>query len=155
MARLTVEFTGTRGKYEPGKDDPSYDDERGPRCYQKATPDNTFPQYPPDGPIKDGSSKPPPPLSDVGKEVPYTSGENFPAGLSGSTTTPPPNSGASGAGGPGTPQGDVPVAANSPEERRLISVLTAPSMGVMPDDVPNWGSLLVGPVYRGTEVALR
>lgn len=155
MARLTIEFTRSRGKYEPGKDEPSYDDKRGPRCYQKATPDNTFPQYPPDGPIKDGSTKPPPPLSDLGKDVPYSTGdEPYPEGFSGQTAAPPP-SGASGAGRPGEPGGDVPVAANSPEERRLISMLSAPQMGVMPDDVPNWGSVLVGPVYRGTEVSLR
>lgn len=156
MARLTIEFTRSRGKYEPGKDTPEYEDKRGPRCYQKSTPDNTFPQYPPGGPVEDGSSKPPPPISDFGKEVPFTSGEGFPAGagLSGATTQPQ-SSGASGAGQPPGTQNDVPVAANSPEERRLISVLTAPSMGVMPDDVPNWGSMLLGPVYRGTEVALR
>jgi phospholipid/cholesterol/gamma-HCH transport system substrate-binding protein len=40
---------------------------------------------------------------------------------------------------------------NSPQEQELIATLLAPSVG----DVPAWGSVLVGPLYRGTEVELR
>ncbi|RSN18603.1 ABC transporter substrate-binding protein [Streptomyces sp. WAC 05977] len=51
-------------------------------------------------------------------------------------------------------QGDLGLA-NSPQERELISTLVAPSIGVPAAQVPAWGSVLVGPLYRGTEVTLR
>lgn len=38
--------------------------------------------------------------------------------------------------------------ANSPQERELIATLLG-------DQTPDWGSVLVGPLYRGTEVTLR
>jgi virulence factor Mce-like protein len=153
MGRLTMEFSPSRGKYEPGKDVPRYEDARGPRCYQAATPDNPFPQYPPDGPVQDGSTHPPPPVSDAGKSWPYSTGANFPlpGGLSTQASTAPATTGpASSRGGP-----EVPLLANSPQEQRLISALLAPQLGEQPSAVPNWGSLLVGPVLRGQEVALR
>ncbi|MFJ8910123.1 MCE family protein [Amycolatopsis sp. NPDC102389] len=51
-------------------------------------------------------------------------------------------------------QGDLGLP-NSPQERELISTLVAPSIGVPANEVPAWGSVLVGPLYRGTEVTLR
>ncbi|WP_432080774.1 MCE family protein [Streptomyces sp. WAC 04229] len=45
--------------------------------------------------------------------------------------------------------------ANSPSENDLVNELLAPAAGESPADLPDWSSLLVGPVYRGTEVALR
>ncbi|MFI5564113.1 MCE family protein [Amycolatopsis japonica] len=51
-------------------------------------------------------------------------------------------------------QGDLGLP-NSPQERELISTLVAPSIGVPTAEVPAWGSVLVGPLYRGTEVTLR
>lgn len=44
---------------------------------------------------------------------------------------------------------------NSPQERDLIATLVAPEIGVRPARVPEWGSVLVGPLYRGTEVTLK
>lgn len=41
--------------------------------------------------------------------------------------------------------------ANSPQEQELIGTLLAPTVG----EVPGWSSVLVGPLYRGTEVTLR
>jgi phospholipid/cholesterol/gamma-HCH transport system substrate-binding protein len=41
--------------------------------------------------------------------------------------------------------------ANSPQEQELIATLLAPSVG----GAPAWSSVLVGPLYRGTEVTLR
>ncbi len=41
--------------------------------------------------------------------------------------------------------------ANSPQERELIATLLAPTVGA----APAWSSVLVGPLYRGTEVTLR
>lgn len=40
---------------------------------------------------------------------------------------------------------------NSPQEQELIGTLLAPTVG----EVPSWSSVLVGPLYRGTEVTLR
>jgi len=39
--------------------------------------------------------------------------------------------------------------ANSPQEQELLATLLGPG------EVPAWGSVLVGPLYRGTEVTLR
>ena len=41
--------------------------------------------------------------------------------------------------------------ANSPQEQELIATLLAPTVG----EVPGWSSVLVGPLYRGTEVTLK
>ncbi|MET0135576.1 MAG: MCE family protein [Kibdelosporangium sp.] len=43
---------------------------------------------------------------------------------------------------------------NSLMEREMVSALVAPAMNVAPQDVPAWGSLLVGPLYRGAEVTV-
>jgi phospholipid/cholesterol/gamma-HCH transport system substrate-binding protein len=51
-------------------------------------------------------------------------------------------------------QGDLGVA-NSPQEEQLLSTLVAPSIGVPTAQVPAWSSVLVGPLYRGTEVTLK
>ncbi|MBP2324262.1 virulence factor Mce-like protein [Kibdelosporangium banguiense] len=66
MMRVTLEFTGNRGKYLPGVDTPRFDDKRGPRCYEQVP---IFPQYPPGGAIKDGSVKPPPPKQTSGTQI--------------------------------------------------------------------------------------
>ncbi|SDD93072.1 MCE family protein [Actinokineospora iranica] len=44
--------------------------------------------------------------------------------------------------------------ANSPEENQFIAELLAPVEGVSPSEMPQWSSLLVGPLLRGTEVTL-
>ena len=45
--------------------------------------------------------------------------------------------------------------ANSPQERELIAGIAGPAAGLAPGAVPDWSSVLVGPLYRGTEVTLR
>jgi phospholipid/cholesterol/gamma-HCH transport system substrate-binding protein len=50
-------------------------------------------------------------------------------------------------------EGDLGVA-NSPQERELLATLVAPELGVPTGQVAGWSSVLVGPLYRGTEVAL-
>ena len=109
---ITVEVVANRGKYVPGQDEPEFNDKRGPRCYEHGP--GPAPQYPPGGPLKDGSEPPAPPRS------------NDDLGL-----------------------------ANSPAERDFMAGLLAPSMGSRPQDVPQWGSVLVGPVLRGSEVTFR
>jgi phospholipid/cholesterol/gamma-HCH transport system substrate-binding protein len=41
---------------------------------------------------------------------------------------------------------------NSPQENELVTELIAPQANTPPARLPNWSSLLVGPLYRGTEV---
>ena len=67
VSRVTIEFAASRGKYLPGVDEPKYEDKRGPRCYPSVPKPGVWPQYPPDGPIEDGSSKPAPPKSPSGE----------------------------------------------------------------------------------------
>ncbi|NED52776.1 ABC transporter substrate-binding protein, partial [Micromonospora aurantiaca] len=44
---------------------------------------------------------------------------------------------------------------NSPEENRLVNELLAPGLQEVPEALPDWSSVLLGPIYRGTEVRLR
>ncbi|MGP4019606.1 MCE family protein [Saccharopolyspora sp. 5N708] len=127
IAKFTIEITASRGKYLPGVDTPRYLDQRGPRCYPWVEPPDTFPQYPPGGPVQDGSTFP---------EPPRDRDEVFPWNQVPASTTPQ-------------------SVANSPAERDLLSALLAPQLGVARADVPDWSGLLVGPLYRGAEVTLR
>lgn len=45
--------------------------------------------------------------------------------------------------------------ANSPGENQLIAELVAPTQKLAPQDYPAWGSLLLGPVLRDSEVTVR
>ncbi|MEV4316620.1 MCE family protein [Actinocrispum sp. NPDC049592] len=123
MMRVTLEFTGNRGKYLPGVDTPRFEDKRGPRCYEQVQLPAVFPQYPPGGPVKDGSTKPPPPKQTGSTQI-----------IPGSTS---------------------PQAAGSESERDLVGLLVAPSLGVAPEDVPEWTKFLFAPVYRGMEVTVQ
>ncbi|MFR9727705.1 MCE family protein [Saccharopolyspora sp. MS10] len=115
-AHVTLEITPNRGAYLPGLDDPVFADERGPRCY----PIERAPQYPPDGPVQDGTTSPPAARAATGGSLPASSAPD--------------------------------VGANSPAERHLIAALAAhPADGA---GVPPWSSLLLGPVFRGAEVAV-
>ena len=42
--------------------------------------------------------------------------------------------------------------ANSPQENRLVTELAAPRLNVPPDQLADWSSVLLGPLYRGTAV---
>ncbi|KAA1420976.1 MCE family protein [Nocardioides humilatus] len=55
---ITLQVTNSRGKYRPGEE-PAYLDTRGPRCYEIV---RYAPQYPTEGPIRDGSVAPPAPV---------------------------------------------------------------------------------------------
>ncbi|GAA1965760.1 MCE family protein [Amycolatopsis minnesotensis] len=127
MNHVTIRFLANRTKYLPGVDEPKYDDKRGPRCYPQVPPPGRWPQYPPDGPILDGS------------------------------THPPAAKGATPIGGGGAPAAaPMPAAvANSPQEQRLVGTLRGAALGVDPAEVPNWSGLLVAPLYRGAEVELK
>jgi phospholipid/cholesterol/gamma-HCH transport system substrate-binding protein len=128
--QVTIVVAASRGKYLPGVDTPRYDDDRGPMCYHQDVPPARSPEYPPGGPINDGSSHPPPQRGTWDGNLQ----DLLPGALASATT---------------------PQVANSPAEQQLIATLLAPSEGVAPADVPNWASMLVGPLFRGTEVTLK
>jgi virulence factor Mce-like protein len=132
-AQITLVITGSRGKYQPGVDTPRYDDDRGPRCYQDIVPPARAAQYPAEGPVQDGSTHPAAPAGSG-----YTTLQN----QLGTTTT------------AGTPP-ETPAMAGSPAEQQLIATMIAPDLEVPPEQVPGWASMLVAPLFRGTEVTLR
>ncbi len=131
---ITLEVTANRGKYEPGKDDPEYADKRGPRCYDIVPRPDPFPQYPPEGPVKDGSTSPPPARSATDGVLPPNTGTIREDGTVVSSF------------------GGVPSLANSPEEQDFLAALLAPQFGLEERDMPSFTALLLGPLYRGAEV---
>jgi phospholipid/cholesterol/gamma-HCH transport system substrate-binding protein len=44
---------------------------------------------------------------------------------------------------------------NSPQENTLVNELVAPSLQEVPTALPDWSSVLVGPIYRGAEVKVK
>ncbi|GAB2657405.1 MCE family protein [Saccharopolyspora gloriosae] len=135
---ITLEIVPNRGKYIPNQDEPVYGDKRGPRCYDFVNGPKPFPQYPPDGPLNDGSV--PPPAARTGNEG------LLPSGGAPASTSPQSAS---------APALDDLGLQNSPAERDMVSTVLAPTMGTSAQGVPGWGSLLVGPVLRGAEVSYR
>jgi phospholipid/cholesterol/gamma-HCH transport system substrate-binding protein len=131
----TIEIVVNRGAYEAGQDEPRFDDKRGPRCYPVPGSDEVAPQYPPDGPIKDGSQS--------------TSGSRVASdGLVPASTT----ADAGGYNGSGTTAGS-PV--NTPAEQDFLDQLVGPQVGLSAAEMPGWSGLLVGPLYRGAEVTVQ
>ncbi|GAA1982497.1 MCE family protein [Amycolatopsis minnesotensis] len=45
--------------------------------------------------------------------------------------------------------------ANSPAERRTVAELMGAAQGTSPAEIPDWSSVLVGPMLRGAEVSLK
>ncbi|MBN9098291.1 MULTISPECIES: MCE family protein [unclassified Pseudonocardia] len=139
---ITAEIVNNRGKYVPGEE-PRYLDDRGPRCYPIVVPG---PQFPPDGPFRDGSKTPTPPVGTPGPG--YTGIGRIPPDYSAL----PNGTGANGSGAkPARYDMGVP---NSPGERQVVNELVAAQQGTSPQAVPNWSTMLVGPLYRGSEVTL-
>lgn len=125
---ITLEIVNNKGKYLPNQDEPQYLDDRGPRCYPILP---LAPQQPPEGPFRDGSTAPPPPSDTPMGDTDEFGGDTFgtaPASYQGMGV------------------------ANSPGERRIVAELVAAQDGGDPDAVPSWSSMMVGPLYRGTEV---
>ncbi|GGU23045.1 MCE family protein [Streptomyces lavendofoliae] len=44
---------------------------------------------------------------------------------------------------------------NSPQENQLVNELLAPGLGTAPQALPDWSTVLTGPVFRGAEVTLK
>jgi virulence factor Mce-like protein len=126
----TIEVVVDKGPYEPGVDDPEFNEHRGPRCYDPKQMGDPFPDQPPDGELQDGTSHGP-------------ANRSAQDGI-----LPPGNTSPSSADAPG-------ALPNSPAERDFLAQLLAPSLDVQPQQVPGWASLLVGPLYRGAEVTFK
>lgn len=143
----TIEITVNRGPYQAVTDLPEWDDHRGPRCYDFKHGPNPFPQYPPDGPLKDGAATPPAARTQQDGVLPAEDGARV---ASGETS---PQAATPAASTTGTmPTMRLP---NSPAERDFIAALTAPQVGAEPSAIPGWASVLLGPLYRGSEVDLK
>lgn len=129
-----IEITTNRGPYRPGRDEPRYEDKRGPACYDPTKLPNPAPQHPPGGPLQDGSVSPPAARSaDTGL---------LPSGGDG-TTAP------SAAGG-------LASLPNSLMEQEFVAQLVAGRLAVDgADDVTAWQAFLVSPLFRGAEVTIK
>jgi virulence factor Mce-like protein len=127
----TIEIVVNKGKYEPGKDTPEFDEHRGPRCYDPAQMGNPFPDQPPDGPLRDGTSHGP-------------ANRTQQDGLLPNDNLTSPNA---------VTAADSIV--NTPEESEFLAQLIGPGMGLQPSQVPGWSTLLLGPLFRGAEVTVQ
>jgi phospholipid/cholesterol/gamma-HCH transport system substrate-binding protein len=131
----TIEVVVNKGKYEPGKDTPEFDEHRGPRCYDPKQMGSPFPDQPPDGPLQDGTSHGPQNRTQEDGLLPPANGEEYltePNALTSADSI-----------------------ANTPAEQEFLAQLIAPGMGVEPSQVPGWSSLLLGPMFRGAEVTVK
>jgi phospholipid/cholesterol/gamma-HCH transport system substrate-binding protein len=128
----TIEITVNRGAYQPGRDEPRFQDTRGPQCYDVKDYPMPFPQYPPGGPLKDGSTPPP-------------GSRAVSAGVQ------PADAGGGGAEAGGAADSVV----NSQAEQDFLAQLVGPQVGIAPSAMPGWSDLLVGPLYRGAEVTVK
>ncbi|HYH34782.1 MAG TPA: MCE family protein [Nocardioides sp.] len=152
--QIDLEITVDRGPYRPS-DAPIYGDRRGPRCYII---EGTAPQYPPDGPLIDGSSAPP--AAGPSPQGPMDAYAGAP------DTSPVPNTGTTSDGG-GETEGQsasgrvdganigLPNTPNSPEERQLVTEVTAMQMGLSPSQVPSFAPYLNAATLRGATAVLR
>ncbi|MBB4911325.1 MCE family protein [Actinophytocola algeriensis] len=131
----TIEVVVNKGKYEPGKDTPEFNEHRGPRCYDPKQMGSPFPDQPPDGPLQDGTSHGPQNRTQQDGLLPPANGEEYltePNALTSADSI-----------------------ANTPAEQEFLAQLIAPGMGVEPGQVPGWSTLLLGPMFRGAEVTVR
>jgi phospholipid/cholesterol/gamma-HCH transport system substrate-binding protein len=129
--RITLEIVNPQGKYIPGQDEPRYEDDRGPRCYPILP---LGPEQPPDGPFRDGTARDRQPPVGTPKGDPEDFGTETYGTAPASFT-------------------DMGVP-NSPGEQQVVAELIAAQDGTSPSAVPAWSTMLVGPLYRGTEVTM-
>jgi phospholipid/cholesterol/gamma-HCH transport system substrate-binding protein len=128
---VTVHTVQSLGAYRAYHDTPKFGDNLGPHCYPVPFPGIT---------LNDGAGPPNP-----------TSATAQAGGLAGP------------GGGSGSPTlaGSMPVPAaglglpNSAQENELINELLSPALNVPPGQLPSWSSVLVGPLYRGTDVTVK
>lgn len=140
----TIEIVVNKGPYEPGKDTPEFDEHRGPRCYDPAQMGNPFPDQPPDGPLRDGTSHGPANESAQDGLLPPANAQNGAQNGAQDTGRTEPNAATT-----------ADVIANTPAEQDFLAQLVGPGMGLRPQQVPEWSTLLLGPLFRGAEVSFR
>ena len=131
----TIEVVVNKGKYEPGKDDPEFNEHRGPRCYDPKQMGNPFPDQPPDGPLQDGTSHGPQNRTQEDGVLPPANGEEYITDPNALTT--------------------ADSIANTPAEQEFLAQLIAPGMGLEASQVPSWSTYLLGPMFRGAEVTVQ
>lgn len=131
----TIEVVVNKGKYEPGKDTPEFNEHRGPRCYDPKQMGSPFPDQPPDGPLQDGTSHGPQNRTQQDGLLPPANGEEYLTDPNAVTS--------------------ADSIANTPAEQEFLAQLIAPGMGLEPGQVPGWSSLLLGPMFRGAEVTVK
>lgn len=154
---IEAELTIDNGKYVPGEE-PQYLDDRGPRCYQI---EGQAPQFPPGGPIRDGSIPPDP---SRGTQDAYAGGqgeeidEDSDTGNEAASTARTGGGRTEGQAAPGRVDGaniGLPNTPNSPEERRLVTEVTALQMGERPSQVPSFAPYLTAATLRGAPAVVR
>jgi phospholipid/cholesterol/gamma-HCH transport system substrate-binding protein len=159
--QIDAEITIDRGPYRPS-DAPLYGDRRGPHCYNIV---GQAPQYPPGGPLVDGSFAPPASRS---TQDAYAGGRAAQADQNSQTGDQSPGAASTTAtsrGGqtegqvaPGHVDGaniGLPNTPNSPEERQLVTEVTAAQMGIAPSQVPSFAPYLTAATLRGVPAVLR
>ncbi|MDD7938497.1 MCE family protein [Actinomycetospora lutea] len=156
---IEAEITIDNGKYVPGEE-PQYLDDRGPRCYQI---EGQAPQFPPGGPIRDGSIPPDP---SAATEDAYAGGqageidEDSQTGDDSPASARQPSGGGQTTGQAASGRVDganigLPNMPNSPEERQLVTEVTAMQMGLRPAEVPSFAPYLAAATLRGAQAVVR
>lgn len=149
---ITAELVTSRGKYIPNRDEPEYGDDRGPRCYPQLV---NLPQYPTDGPFRDGSVHPKAP-ADQPMGPPALFGiEDF-GTFDGTNSFCDPDVYADAANVPPAVCAQTFASmgvANAASEQQMVAELMGLATGVSPAEIPSWSTVLVGPLLRGSEVS--
>jgi virulence factor Mce-like protein len=127
---ITLEVVPQRDAYRPGEE-PEFNERRGPDCEGLPAPRNTQ-QRPYEGQVGDDGSRGP----DAYVLSPVASFSPVPGALA---STAGPTSGLAG----------------TAAEQQVVGALNAPGLGVQADQVPAIGTLLFGPLARGTQVRQR
>jgi phospholipid/cholesterol/gamma-HCH transport system substrate-binding protein len=128
---VQVHVVPSLGRYLPDKDTPVYDDNLGPHCYS----------VPFRGIRLHDGTNPPAATADPAGAAARTSRAGT-GRVPGSATMSALTAGPGGL-------------ANSPQENELINELAGLTLRERPRSLPGWSSLLLGPLYRGTEVRIR
>jgi len=148
---ITAELVVPRGKYIPNQDEPRYFDDRGPRCYPRLV---NLPQYPSDGPFRDGSIHPTaPPNQPMGDPEDFDV-DDF-GTYDGTNSFCDPDVYADAANVPATvcsPYNGMGIV-NSSSEQQMVADLLGLATGSAPAEIPSWSTVLVGPLLRGSEVS--
>lgn len=148
---ITAELVNTRGKYIPNRDEPRYEDDRGPRCYPQLV-DQV--QYAPDGPFRDGSLHP-----TAETDQPMGNPEDFGVDTfgtyDGSNSFCDPDVYEDAANVPASICDDYDGMGivNSASEQQMVAELIGIATGASPTEIPSWSTVLVGPLLRGSEVS--